>query len=243
MPRSRARACVSGNSASGNARRSSTWIVRRSDTARPATESRVADMVSPMLVTTGSVPYRATSRRTFPSSRKMSESMPPQTRAAFSATTSRTGCRSVGELAMIRRISPVAVCCSRDSVTCAWLRERPILLLQFGEQAHVLDGDHRLVGERLEERDLLGRERMDLGPPRMMMTPSGVPSRSRGVASIVRMVAPVSLMRDTVVGNSASAAKMSSTWIVRRSMSARPAGLSRLTGTVSPTACDRRSDP
>jgi hypothetical protein len=35
----------------------------------------------------------------------MSESMPPQTRAAFSATTSRTGCRSVGELAITRRIS------------------------------------------------------------------------------------------------------------------------------------------
>src|SRR2546425_5270282 len=33
---------------------------------------------------------------------------------------SRTGCRSVGELAMTRRISPVAVCCSSDSVTCAW---------------------------------------------------------------------------------------------------------------------------
>jgi hypothetical protein len=31
--------------------------------------------------------------------------------------------------------------------------------LQLGEQPHVLDGDHRLVGEGLEERDLLRRER------------------------------------------------------------------------------------
>jgi hypothetical protein len=38
------------------------------------------------------------------------------------------------------------------------LGERLVLLLQFGEQAHVLDGDHRLVGERLKERDLPGRE-------------------------------------------------------------------------------------
>ena len=29
------------------------------------------------------------------------------------------------------------------------LRERLVLLLQLREQAHVLDGDHRLVGERL----------------------------------------------------------------------------------------------
>ena len=37
--------------------------------------------------------------------------------------------------------------------------------LQFREQADVLDGDHRLVGEGLEERDLLGREGIGLGPP------------------------------------------------------------------------------
>ena len=42
---------------------------------------------------------------------------PPHTRAAFSAMASRTGCRSVGELAMTRRISLVAVCCSSDSVS------------------------------------------------------------------------------------------------------------------------------
>ena len=36
---------------------------------------------------------------------------------------------------------------------------------QFVEQAHVLDRDHRLVSEGLEQRDLLGRERLDLGPP------------------------------------------------------------------------------
>src|SRR5262249_10023648 len=33
-------------------------------------------------------------------------------RAALCATASRTGCRSVGELAITRRISLVAVCCS-----------------------------------------------------------------------------------------------------------------------------------
>jgi hypothetical protein len=39
---------------------------------------------------------------------------------ALDAIVSKTGCTSVGELEMTRRISPVAVCCSSDSVTCAW---------------------------------------------------------------------------------------------------------------------------
>ncbi len=47
----------------------------------------------------------------------MCESVAPQTRAAFSATVSMTGWRSVGELEITRRISAVAVCCSRASVS------------------------------------------------------------------------------------------------------------------------------
>ena len=56
----------------------------------------------------------------------------------------------------------------------------------------------------------------------MKMMPSGVPSRSSGVAKIVRRWAPACLERDTVIGNSASAAMRSSTWIVRRSRTTRP---------------------
>ena len=51
----------------------------------------------------------------------------------------------------------MAVCCSSDSVSSRFRA------LELREQAHVLDRDDRLVGERLEEGDLLGRERMDLG--------------------------------------------------------------------------------
>jgi hypothetical protein len=36
--------------------------------------------------------------------------------------------------------------------------------LQLLEQAHVFNGDHRLVGERLEQLDLLVRERSDFHP-------------------------------------------------------------------------------
>ena len=40
----------------------------------------------------------------------------PHSRAALRAMVSKTGWTSVGELEMTRRISPVAVCCSRVSV-------------------------------------------------------------------------------------------------------------------------------
>ena len=64
---------------------------------------------------------------------------------------SNTGCTSVGELLMTRRISLVAVCCSSASVRSR-LRASQLL-----EQPHVLDGDDGLVGEGLEQRDLLVR--------------------------------------------------------------------------------------
>ena len=70
---------------------------------------------------------------------------------------SNTGWTSVGELEMTRRISPVAVCCSSVSV-----RSR-LRALQLLEQADVLDRDHRLVGEGLEEGDLSLREELRLG--------------------------------------------------------------------------------
>src|SRR5262249_60150888 len=43
--------------------------------------------------------------------------------------------------------------------------ELPVLLLDFVEQAHVLDRDHRLVGEGGEQLDLLVGERRDLRLP------------------------------------------------------------------------------
>ena len=67
------------------------------------------------------------------------------------AMVSNTGWTSVGELQMTRRISLVAVCCSSVSV-----RSR-LRVSSSCEQADVLDRDHRLVGEGLEQVDLLAR--------------------------------------------------------------------------------------
>ena len=74
----------------------------------------------------------------------MTASWVSQKRAALSATTCSTGWISVGEAAITRRI----------------VAGRRLLLQRFGhlavarlhlvEQADVLDGDHRLVGECLD---------------------------------------------------------------------------------------------
>ena len=50
----------------------------------------------------------------------------------------------------------------------------------------VFDRDHRLVGEGLEKRDLLVVERSDLPFAVLELLQWGVPSRSNGVASVVR---------------------------------------------------------
>ena len=66
----------------------------------------------------------------------------PQARRAFPAIVSNTGCTSVCELLITRRISLVAVCCSRRSCNSV-------------NKPYVLDRDHGLVGEGLKQLDLL----------------------------------------------------------------------------------------
>ena len=70
--------------------------------------------------------------------------------AALSATASRTGCTSVGEAADD----------AQDGAGRGLLFERlaeiAVARLDLLEQPHVLDGDHRLVGEGLGQFDLLG---------------------------------------------------------------------------------------
>ena len=68
--------------------------------------------------------------------------LPANRRWQLSTMASNTGCVSVIDPLMTRRISAVAVWRSSAS-------------LRLVEQAHVLDGDHRLVGEGRQQRDLL----------------------------------------------------------------------------------------
>ena len=60
---------------------------------------------------------------------------------------------------MTRKISLVAVCCSRDSEAHWWFRDlRSVANLN---QSGVLDRDHGLVGEGLEKSDLTFGERLN----------------------------------------------------------------------------------
>ena len=77
-------------------------------------------------------------------------------RAADSTSVSSTVCRSKVERLMTLSTSAVAVCCCSDSLKLVRAR------LHLVEQAHVLDGDHRLVGEGRDQLDLLVGERPDL---------------------------------------------------------------------------------
>ena len=95
------------------------WMVRRSTTARPGTDPR---SIARFRVGGDAIwPREATSRMDSSCTWKILASAAPHNRAAFSATASRTGWRSVGELEITRRISAVAVCCSRASVRSAFL--------------------------------------------------------------------------------------------------------------------------
>ncbi|HET9480292.1 MAG TPA: hypothetical protein VFP98_00920, partial [Candidatus Polarisedimenticolia bacterium] len=59
------------------------------------------------------------------------------------------------------------------------LRERVVLLLELREEAHVLNRDDRLVGEGLQQLDLLRAERSGLssanvdGPDRLSVAEHG----------------------------------------------------------------------
>ena len=70
---------------------------------------------------------------------------------------SNTGWTSVGELAID------AQDLARGRLLLEGLGQLAVARLQLREQPHVLDGDHRLVGEGLEEGDLPLREELRLG--------------------------------------------------------------------------------
>ena len=131
----------------------------------------------------------ATSDQELPSKRVTTHASRRTLVTARAAIVSKTGWVSVGERAITRRISLVAVCCSSDSVTWHGLASGHVFSCSLGEQPDVLDGDHGLVGEGLEDAICLAEKGWTSGPSDVE-APSGVPSRSSGVASDVRMLVP-----------------------------------------------------
>jgi len=77
-----------------------------------------------------------------------------QSLVALSAIAVNTGSMSVGEPLYHAQESQRRGCCSRASVSSR------LRTSSAPDSRAVLDGDRRLIGEELEERDLLGRERL-----------------------------------------------------------------------------------
>ena len=58
--------------------------------------------------------------------------------------------------------------------------EIAVAILQFLKQPHILDGDHRLVCEGFQKRNLLIGKRTDFSPPDIKYVPIAIPFRSIG---------------------------------------------------------------
>ena len=93
---------------------------------------------------------------------------------------SNTGSRSQGERLMTLSTSAVAVCCSSASASSS------VRCLLGLEQPHVLDRDHRLVGEGFDQFDLLRRVNGFTTGRVSVNTPIGTPSLSNGTPRLVR---------------------------------------------------------
>ena len=97
---------------------------------------------------------------------------------------SSTGCRSNGERLMTLSTSAVAVCCCSDSAS------RRVRCLHLVEQPHILDRDHGLVGEGLQQLDLLVAERPHLGAAEHDGADRFALPQQRNAERCVRMAAP-----------------------------------------------------
>ena len=145
-------------------------------TARPVTELRSIDRLSR---SSAIAPWCAPTRSRSLSFRKIVASYASQSRAALRTIVSKTGCTSVGERLMTRRISLVAVCCSSVSVrsrlraSSSWKR-RTFSMAMTAWSAKVFTSSICLS----VKGSTLVFHRTN--------TPSSAPSRSIGTASTVR---------------------------------------------------------
>ena len=136
---------------------------------------------------------------------------------ALSAMASKTVRTSVCDRLTTRRISLVAVCRSSASLSSPPL-----------EQLHVLDGNHRLIGEGLEERDLVvgewsGLAPGDKRPPRWCARPVAAGRTSRSASRAARAASWVAPVRP-------ASASVSSVTTTHPSRMARPEFVARRGG-------------
>ena len=153
--------------------------------------------------------------RARPSNRYTAPWCAPQRLTAFVTMVSKTGWTSVCDRLITRRISEVAVCCSRASVRSAFLvcssfRSRAFSIAIAAWSAKVsMRATWLSVNARTSCR-------------KMRITPSSSPARSMGIARVVRL-GSISRAR-SVYSGSVWTSRM---WTVRRSRAARALALWR----------------
>jgi len=97
--------------------------------------------------------------------------------------------------------------------------ELPALVLDLAEQARVLDGDRRLVGEGPQQRDLLVGERTGEVPHDVHRAD---PPSSQSIGADDRRPHAHAGQPARAIGGTSGSRSMSAKWITRRSMTARP---------------------
>src|SRR6266446_7951555 len=104
------------------------------------------------------------------------EKYPLHSRVALLAITSRTGCTSVGDPAMTRRISAVAVCCSRASASrfCASARRFSASARRFSRSRRPeasFFGNLRATGDLASTLAFAGFAPRRIGPSLLLTDP------------------------------------------------------------------------
>src|SRR5262245_57892853 len=137
---------------SPSARRSWTWAILPSNTARPASterSGRLGYIWERRFRSSGVKLFVAVTCRRSPSYRKTPLNTASHRRAALSTIAPNTGCASVGDRVMTLSTS------HRRSLMFERFREVARARLHLVEQPHVLDRDHRLVSKGRNQLDLL----------------------------------------------------------------------------------------
>ena len=167
-------------------------MVFRSSSARPEIESRLIGSASMVLTGSGDGPFDARCRNISPSVRYMDAADASHSRAARSAIASSTGCTSVGELEMTRRISATAVCCSSASFVALKRRTFSIAIAAWSAKVFTraiclsvnarASMRQRVIAPMARSSRIRGTERIECEPVRLCSSrPSG--NSSSGAAA------------------------------------------------------------
>ena len=137
-------------------------------------------------IASGARPCWATKWMRVPSKRKTVLVKALHSRCELSAMASNTGWTSVGELEMTRKISLVAVCCSRASVTWAWASVRARFFCCSSVKSRAFSIAMTAWSAKVRSSSTCRSENISGSTPDTLIAPMGRPSRSMGTDKLLR---------------------------------------------------------